>query len=151
MEGSYLPLRNLSIDYALGLTRAKFQSFIPATVDLGGQATDLKGNRQVFTPDKTILLAVQYGIDLNQKKNSQAWARAEWHHTGKIYFDVLNTISQDPYNIYHLRAGVTFRELEFSLWGRNITGEKYIAYAYDFGAVHLGNPATWGISLKKKF
>jgi iron complex outermembrane recepter protein len=30
---------------------------------------------------------------------------------------------------------------------RNIGDETYIAYAYDFGAVHLGNPRTLGFTL----
>jgi hypothetical protein len=29
-----------------------------------------------------------------------------------------------------------------------MTGVKYIAYGYDFGAVHLGNPRTFGFTLK---
>jgi iron complex outermembrane receptor protein len=36
-------------------------------------------------------------------------------------------------------------------WGRNLSDEKYISYAYDFGAIHLGNPKTYGFTLVGKF
>jgi iron complex outermembrane receptor protein len=36
-------------------------------------------------------------------------------------------------------------------WGRNLGDKKFIAYAYDFGAVHLGNPKTYGITLTANF
>jgi iron complex outermembrane recepter protein len=36
-------------------------------------------------------------------------------------------------------------------WIRNACDKKYIAYAYDFGAVHLGNPKTYGVTLTTHF
>ena len=32
------------------------------------------------------------------------------------------------------------------VWMRNLGDKKYIAYAYDFGAIHLGDPFTWGLT-----
>jgi iron complex outermembrane receptor protein len=37
------------------------------------------------------------------------------------------------------------------LWVRNIGDEKYISYAYDFGAVHLGDPRTFGVTVTGRF
>jgi len=34
---------------------------------------------------------------------------------------------------------------------RNLGDKKYIAYAYDFGAIHLGNPKTYGVTLATRF
>jgi iron complex outermembrane receptor protein len=49
------------------------------------------------------------------------------------------------------RLGVATKHFELFIWGRNLTDVKYISYAYDFGATHLGNPKTYGVTLKAKF
>jgi iron complex outermembrane recepter protein len=36
-------------------------------------------------------------------------------------------------------------------WARNLSDKKYIGYAYDFGAVHLGDPKTMGVTLSTGF
>jgi len=36
-------------------------------------------------------------------------------------------------------------------WIKNLDDVTYISYAYDFGAVHLGNPKTYGVSFKLGF
>jgi len=46
---------------------------------------------------------------------------------------------------------VSSRSIDLFFWARNITGKKYVAYAYDFGAVHLGDPATKGITVSFRF
>jgi iron complex outermembrane receptor protein len=77
--------------------------------------------------------------------------RGEWKNLGKQYFDLSNTIAQDSYNLFNARVGVAAENLELYFWARNISNEKYISYAYDFGAVHLGDPKTYGITLAAKF
>jgi iron complex outermembrane receptor protein len=48
-------------------------------------------------------------------------------------------------------VGVSSKHLEIYFWARNITKAKYIEYAYDFGAVHLGDPGTYGVTLRTTF
>jgi iron complex outermembrane receptor protein len=36
-------------------------------------------------------------------------------------------------------------------WMRNVTNKNYVAYAYDFGAAHLGNPKNYGVTIRKSF
>jgi iron complex outermembrane receptor protein len=47
--------------------------------------------------------------------------------------------------------GVNKNKVSVVLWSKNILNQKYISYAYDFGAVHLGDPTTFGISISSKF
>ena len=77
--------------------------------------------------------------------------RGEWLYTGKQYFDLSNNISQDGYSLFNTRFGVSFKKIELMFWGRNLADKRYIAYAYDFGAVHLGNPKTYGLTLMTRF
>lgn len=146
-ELSVTPLRGLSVDYSLGITQSEYQKL---EVSQAGEAVNLEGNKQIFTPSSTSRLVLQYtykpkGSDYN------AFVRGEAASTGETFFDLANNIRQDPYTLIHARIGVARKNVELSAWGRNIGDKQYIAYAYDFGAVHLGEPRNFGASLRVTF
>jgi iron complex outermembrane receptor protein len=141
-------LKGLEATYNFGYTYAKYTTL---NLSENGTATNLSGNRQIFTPDITSMLALQYSLALNQSHSLKIIARGEWFYLGKEYFDLANTISQGSYSLLNARLGVATKHFELYLWGRNLTDVKYISYAYDFGATHLGNPKTYGVTLKAKF
>jgi len=141
-------LKGLEATYNFGYTDAKYTTL---NLSENGAATDLSGNRQIFTPDVTSMLAIQYSLPLNQSQSVKIIARGEWFYLGKEYFDLANTISQGSYSLLNARLGFAIKHFELYLWGRNLTDVKYISYAYDFGAVHLGNPKTYGVTVKAKF
>jgi len=141
-------LKGLEATYNFGYTDAKY---ITLKLSQNGSATNLSGNRQIFTPDITSMLALQYSLALNQSQSIKIIARGEWFYLGKEYFDLANTISQGSYSLLNARLGVATKHFELFLWGRNLTDVKYISYAYDFGATHLGNPKTYGVTVKAKF
>jgi iron complex outermembrane receptor protein len=60
----------------------------------------------------------------------------------------LNEQVQSAYQLLNASAGISLKQFGLSLWLRNINGTRYIAYAYDFGAARLGDPFTFGVSLK---
>jgi iron complex outermembrane receptor protein len=97
------------------------------------------------------MLALQYGFDLGTKHDLKILARGEWMYIGTEYFDLANNIKQSPYSLLNARVGLAGKGFEIMFWGRNLTDEKYIAYAYDFGATHLGNPKNWGVTIVKSF
>lgn len=141
-------VKGLEINYSLGITDAVYKDL---KISSDGNQVDLSGNRQIFTPTSTSFLAAQYSIPVNIRYPFSAVVRGEWSRVGKQYFDLANNISQTSYNLVNARAGVTSKNFELMFWWRNIGGKKYIAYAYDFGAVHLGNPETLGISISTRF
>ena len=116
-----------------------------------GASVDLAGKKQVFTPDITSMLAAQYSFNLNTRKQLKLVLRGEWMHLGEQYFDLSNNISQDAYSLLNVRVGISARFGELMFWGRNLADTRYIAYAYDFGAIHIGNPATYGVTLRARF
>ncbi|HEX5170408.1 MAG TPA: hypothetical protein VFW11_14625, partial [Cyclobacteriaceae bacterium] len=77
--------------------------------------------------------------------------RGEWMYFGTEYFDLANNIKQSPYSLLNTRVGLAGRDFEVMFWGRNLTDQTYIAYAYDFGATHLGDPKNWGVTISKRF
>jgi len=141
LELSAAPVKGLQIDYNFGYTDAKYTSL---KVSQNGQSVDLNGSKQIFTPNVTSMLAVQYSHDLGKKQGAKLITRIEWKQLGTEYFDLANTIKQSPYGLINMRIGVSSKHFDLFLWSRNTGNKKYIAYAYDFGAVHLGDPSTYG-------
>ena len=137
---------HLSIDYNAGFTHARFEKL---EVAQNGTSNIFNGNKQIFTPDVVSNLALQY--DQKLKNHLTAFVRTEWKYIGTTYFDLANSIQQSPYSIFNASVGFNMGNLNMKYWSRNLTNQKYIAYAYDFGAIHLGDPVTNGFSIALKF
>ena len=138
------PLKGLNIQYNLGYTDARYTRL---RLSQNGQEINFDDNRQIFTPSSTSLLMAQYAVPLFLHKPVQLVVRGEWIHLGSQFFDLANTIEQRSYSLFNTRFGIVLKKFEFFVWGRNLGQKKYIAYAYDFGAVHLGEPRTYGATL----
>jgi iron complex outermembrane receptor protein len=141
------PVKGLQIDYNFGYTDAVYKSLKLAQ---NGETVDMNGKKQIFTPQYTSMLAAQYAYSIGKKQSLQITVRGEWSSFGQEYFDLANNIKQSPYSMFNVRAGIAAKHFELFFWGRNLSDEKYIAYAYDFGAVHLGDPKTYGVTCRIK-
>ena len=137
--------KGFEASYNFGYTDAQYTTL---NLSENGTAVDLKGNKQIFTPDITSMLALQYRLGLNKSESVKLIIRGEWIYLGKQYFDLANSISQSSYSLFNTRLGVSTKHFELYFWGRNLGDKKYISYAYDFGAVHLGSPKTYGFTFK---
>ncbi len=145
-EMTALPVKGLSLQYSLGYTKATFGSL---ELSQNGGVLNLKGNRQLFSPDITSMLATQYDHVFSKKWTG--FVRAEWKYLGVTYFDLANTIRQAPYHVMNASAGIGYQQVRLQVWARNLTKTRYISYAYDFGAVHLGDPQSAGVTLSVQF
>lgn len=134
--------KHLTLQYNFGYTNASFESLKLAQY---GAEVDLSGKKQLFTPDISSALAAQYDFKVNTLV--KGFIRGEWKYLGTTYFDLSNNIKQAPYHLLHASAGLEYKNIQWQIWSRNIGNQKYIAYAYDFGAVHLGDPATFGTTI----
>lgn len=147
-EANIAPVKGLELGYSIGYTQAEYTKLNLAQ---GGAEVNLEGNKQIFTPDITSMVALQYSYSLGTKQQLKLVVRGEWMYFGKQYFDLANNISQAPYSLLNTRCGIASKNFELMFWGRNLEDTKYVSYAYDFGAVHLGNPQTYGVTLTGKF
>ncbi|MCX6204864.1 MAG: TonB-dependent receptor [Bacteroidetes bacterium] len=139
--------KSLFIQYSFGYTDASFTSL---QLSSQGSSINLNGKKQLFSPDLTSFLALQYTMQINPGKLS-TFVRGEWKYLGTTYFDLANTIKQSPYSLFNASAGLNAKQFSLQAWFRNISNQKYIAYAYDFGAAHLGDPSNYGITLSYRF
>ncbi len=138
-----LVVKGLDVTYHFGYTHALYTS---GELSSNGSAEDLDGKYQVFTPDVTSMLAVQYNKRLSGSET--VFIRGEWYYFGRQYFDLSNEQEQTSYQLLNASVGVAFKDIGFTFWMRNLTGTKYVAYAYDFGAARLGDPSTLGATLR---
>jgi iron complex outermembrane receptor protein len=146
VEIAATPLKGFQVDYNFGYTHARYTELQVAS---NGVVANLNGNHQVFTPDITSILALQYAYPINQ--DAKMIVRGEWRYLGDQYFDLANQIEQKGYNTFNARFGVSLPRFELFLWGSNLGNKHYIDYAYDFGASHLGNPRTFGLTFRTRF
>ncbi|HEY2584034.1 MAG TPA: TonB-dependent receptor [Mucilaginibacter sp.] len=142
------PVKGLEFDYNFGYTHARYTNL---NIPVNGNVESLSGNHQIFTPDVTSATAVQYSYHLGGQQKTKLVVRGEWRYLGDQYFDLANTIEQKGYSIFNGRVGISTKRLDVFLWGSNIFNKHYIDYAYDFGATHLGNPQTYGVSVRTNF
>jgi iron complex outermembrane receptor protein len=142
---SATPAKDFQVEYNLGVNDATYDEL---KVPQNGEEVDLGGKRQIFTPSVTSMTALQYGYQIGA---ARLVVRGEWMLLGKQYFDLANNISQSSYNVFNTRLGVVVKKFEVMFWGRNLGDETYIAYAYDFGATHQGNPKNYGVSVRVNF
>ena len=144
LEMKALLLSGLELNYDFGLTDATYESLLLAQ---NGSEVNLQDNKQIYTPEVTSMLSLQYTSRLGLGENWEFQARGEWKYLGEQYFDPANNLRQSPYNLYNASLGLAYNDVKLMFWGSNIFDTEYISYGYNFGAVHLGNPATMGITL----
>ncbi len=147
LEVSALPVKGLEVNYNFGFTEAHYTQL---KLSEEGSSVNLKGKKQIYTPKVTSMLGLQYSYTLNAKKHLKLTAHGDWNFIGKQYFDLNNKLSQDPYHLFNAQVGLVSKHIDLTLWGKNLSGQKYIAYAYDFGAAHLGDPKTYGVTIGLK-
>ncbi len=137
--------KGLDVFYNFGYTHVRYANL---QVPNQGAVLNLDGNHQIYTPDITSMLALQYGYSLGNNKHTKLIARGEWRYVGKQYYDLANNIGQDGYSTFNARLGVSTKRFDLFAWGSNLGNKRYIDYAYDFGASHLGNPRMYGVTLR---
>jgi iron complex outermembrane receptor protein len=146
LESSVTPLNGLQVDFNTGWVDAYYKTLVLPSNE---GPKNYNGNKALFTPRFTMLLAAQYQFNLLGKL--KLLARGEWSSVGDQYFDLANTLRQPGYNLVNIRSGLTYETFEILFWMRNVTNKSYVAYAYDFGAAHLGNPKNYGVTIRKSF
>ena len=145
-ELMFIPTKGVLLQYAFGTTSASYDKLEIASQ---GASVNLAGKRPIFTPSSTSLLAAQYSFPVSSEL--QIMLRGEWKYIGTTYFDLANNIQQSPYHLLNAKLGIEYKKTALSFWAKNLAGTKYISYGYDFGAVHLGDPAIFGTSFSYKF
>ncbi len=148
LELAATPIKGLQVNYNFGYTNANYKNL---KLSQNGSAVNLDGKKQIFTPESTSMLVLQYSCQPVSTLPLKLVARGEWKYLGQQYFDLGNTIKQNDYSLLNIRFGVSYKQMSLMFWAKNIGDKEYITYAYDFGAIHLGDPKLIGVTLSAGF
>lgn len=146
LEAVVVPAKGVQLEGNASLSHARYSRL--TTLDATFTNADFRGNRPINNPNVASFLAVQYTYAI--QKTMAAFIRGEHRYTGEYYFDFDNAKKQNPFNVFNLRTGVTYRNYELAGWVRNVTDQRYITFGVG-GSYLLSNPRMLGITLTARF
>jgi len=118
------------------------------------------GDRPGGEPEDYAMLKLKQEFSFSEDVNS--YIAAEFSYTGDVVLDGSNDpyTQQDSYSLVNLRLFMNFEkyDMDVIIWGRNVLDEEYIKHI-DFNTplqegklnAYVADPATFGITLKKRF
>ncbi|MDX1515908.1 MAG: TonB-dependent receptor [Woeseiaceae bacterium] len=119
---------------------------------------DRSGNVLAYNPEDRLFLGFTKDFPFG---DNNVFVRAEWAYYSEQFTDGdLDPLTeQDEVNIVNLRLGVDFDAWNstLTLWGRNITDERYYAGSFDAPAQdgrmnsYPAEPSTFGVTFQKRF
>lgn len=119
-----------------------------------------EGNRIVMAPDFTGNTGLMYHKPLKMSWPESFTASTTVCGFGTQYFDEANTLRQNPYFIWNMQLGVSWKYMEFRIWGKNILDKSYFTYMLnnpigdklrEYNEMgQSGSPARFGASLTLK-
>ncbi|MBC8151295.1 MAG: TonB-dependent receptor, partial [Bacteroidetes bacterium] len=139
-----LPVKGLQVEWNASTSQADYTQL---TANVRGVNRDLSGNKPLFNPEFASFAAVQYRYPLQQ--GASLFVRGEQRYTGAYYLNFDNVIRQNAFTVYNAKAGVTVKNVELSVWGRNLTDVQYRTWAT--AVFLLSNPRFWGATLSGHF
>ena len=136
------PVDGLDIIASFGFVDAEYDEYTNTA------GIDCSGNKLVRTPDYTINLAVQY------RHHSGFYSRIGMQGYGKNYFDDVNTVGQDAYELYNAKIGYEGAVADIYLYGTNLLDEEYFSFGRtnSMGLMaNVGQPQTFGVMATVRF
>ncbi|MEM6736908.1 MAG: TonB-dependent receptor [Bacteroidota bacterium] len=153
LESKWAVRRGLDLNLNLGYINTNIREYNPVDFSTG-QELDFSGRELPYSPEFNGNLNVNYILPLSKKINLES--SLDYNYQTDIFFDFANSeaINQEGYGLFNAQLGFTSKNLDFFMWGKNLTDEAY--FSYDFGSGGLatavfGLPRTYGATLKAKF
>jgi iron complex outermembrane recepter protein len=123
------------------------------------QTCDRSGEKIPYNPEDRFHLGIEQNFPVG---NNNLFARAEYSYASDALTDGDNDplTRQDSFGILNLRLGLEIESWQstITLWGRNVTDERYYAGSFDPPLLDTGRmnsypsePATYGITFRKNW
>jgi iron complex outermembrane receptor protein len=140
---------------ALGYVDARFKRFRNG----GGPGIDYDGNRLPLTPRYNINLSAQYSLPVGH--DTSLSLRGEFAQVGGFFTDASEARPTFLVPAHHLFNGsIALRpsddRWQFSIWGKNLTGTRYITDArrdvlFHADTIIYGPPRTFGATIALRY
>lgn len=180
IELIWLPADSVEVNFVYGRVNAEYDNFERGNCwvaytwqtgisDPGQESLDpaapnpycnRSGGRPGGEPEDYAMVKVKKEFSISEDVNS--YVVAEFSHTGDIVLDGSNDplAVQDSYSLLNLRLFMNFDnyDMDVIFWGRNVLNEEYIKHI-NFNTplqegklnAYVSNPATFGITVRKRF
>lgn len=139
LEITAMPFNRLELFGGLGYARIRIDTWTSSN-------EDYSGNSLPWAPDLTGNVGIGY------YSNNGWYGVADLLLAGRQYFDAANTLSDSGYTLANLRAGYRFKNMDLSLWCKNLFDENYarkkVTAAGGSVLVEDGAPLTLGLTFK---
>ena len=140
---------SLRLAAALGVTDAKYTNLDPLV-----EAVTLDSNF-LHTPDATLFVAADRPLRVGFGEIN-LHADYSWREDMPFAYDRQSLARQDEYGLLNAMITARFdsRNLELTLWAKNLADQRYLVRALDTGSLVTaipGDPRTFGASLRYRF
>jgi len=150
-ESEWAATKGLNFKLNLGYLNTEVLDYAPIDFETG-TPNDLSGSNLPLSPDFNGNLNVNYIVELSKKINFEA--SVDYNYQSEFSFNFNNDANQESYGLLNSRIGLTSKNIDFFIWGKNITDEVFYSYGYGVGsfkAASFGLPQTYGATLTAKF
>jgi len=151
LESQWAATKSLSFGLNLGYLNTEVLDYQPIDFNTG-QPLDLSGRELPVSPNFNGNFTASYITPISKKISLET--SLDYVYQSDSFFDVPNDLLQEAYGLLNGRIGVTSKNLDFFIWGKNLTDETYFSYGYGvggFNAATFGLPQTYGATLTAKF
>ncbi len=143
-ETRYTPAPGWLMELGGSYTNAEYKDYENCAMT---NQQSCSGNKMVNTPELTANFALQNIRPLTEQLS--LFSRLDVIHIGEYYFNSLNTLKQEPYQLVNVKLGVESPNWEVYLWAKNALDEYYSTVEFDFGSGHTveaGDPQSFGLT-----
>jgi iron complex outermembrane recepter protein len=124
---------SLRFDAAYGYTDTEMKRFQTSNF-LGPR--DYSGNKTTYTPPYNLNVGAQFDAALGSSALSTS-ARLDYMHVGKTYWEVDNVLYTPDHGWVDAKVSIGGDRWTLSVWGKNITDERWATSAFGQGQVAL--------------
>jgi iron complex outermembrane receptor protein len=151
-------IEGLDISLGIGLQEGEIKEFGESLSSSGFDPSEFVGNDVPLLADYTVTASIQYsraiaeGLDL--------FLRGNVNRKGELYWYADNRVKRSPYSLVNASAGLRGDRWEVTLYGSNITDEKYDTFYFDnlfvgapggFDFAYQGELSRYGIEVTYRF
>ena len=116
---------------------------------------DYSGNYIPYVPKNTVAAQLKKTVEItNSVLLNRIVMSVLYKGTGSIYWDDKNSHSQDFYNLLDARISFVRKNVQFDVWGTNLTSAVYESFYFEsLGKKYIqnGKPLQAGVKLSVKF
>ena len=139
----------LDVIFNYGFVESKIKE--GGILDNGRDLSEFNDKNTSLVPQNNFNFGLESHIPLNE--NTALDVSVNYNGTGKIYWTDSNdaSLTSNSYQLLDAQATLSYKNMKFSLWAKNMLDEQYYLEYSDYGFGWRGTPATFGATYTLNF